>query len=327
MDLVAQIRVSLGTAIGFRLIEGKLDAPSATAYLMTYREGRCLSNCSFCAQAQESKSKTQLLSRITWPVFPTVDVIEALSVCAEQKKIKRVCIQALTYPEVFSHLQTLTKEIKSHTSLEVSLCCQPQNRETIEQLKASGADRLGIAIDGATPEIFSRVKGWGYRWESQFLLFEEARSVFGREKISTHLIAGLGETEREASETIQLCVDRGVLPALFAFTPVRGTALEKCAAPKISSYRRVQLARYLIVQREIKATNFTYNAEGKIRGFGLENARLESIISSGLPFQTSGCLGCNRPYYNESPRGPIYNYPKAPNTEEIAKIKEEILAD
>ncbi|HID80257.1 MAG TPA: hypothetical protein EYP48_00875 [Ignisphaera sp.] len=24
---------------------------------------------------------------------------------------------------------------------------------------------------------------------------------------------------------------------------------------------------------------------------------------------TSGCPGCNRPFYNESPRGPIFNYP------------------
>ena len=327
MDLVTQIRVSVGTAIVLGLIEGKLDAPSATAYLMTYREGRCLSNCSFCAQAQKSKSNTQLLSRITWPVYPTTDVIDALSVCVEQKKIKRVCIQALTYPEVFSHLQALTKEIKRRTSLEVSLCCQPQSRETIEQLKAAGADRLGIAIDGATPEIFSKVKGRGYSWENQFLLFADALSVFGREKISTHLIVGLGETEREAAETIQLCVDLGVLPALFAFTPVRGTALEKSTSPKISTYRRVQLARHLIVQRETRAANFSYNAEGKIIGFGLENSRLESIISVGLPFQTSGCLGCNRPYYNESPRGPIYNYPKAPNKAEIAKIKEELLAD
>ncbi|MCL2477023.1 radical SAM protein [Candidatus Bathycorpusculum sp.] len=327
MDLVAQIRVSIGTAIILGLIEGKLNATSSTAYLMTYREGKCLSNCSFCAQAQESKSNTQLLSRITWPAYSTTNVIEALSLCAERKKINRVCIQALNYPEVFSHLKTLTKEIKRRTALEVSLCCQPQSRETIEQLKEAGADRLGIALDGATPRVFSQVKGGGYCWENQFLLFEKALLVFGRGKISTHLIAGLGETERETAETMQRCVDLGVLPALFAFTPVRGTALEKTASPKISTYRRVQLARYLIVQGETKTANFTYNTDGKIIGFGLENSRLESIISSGVPFQTSGCLGCNRPYYNERPSGPIYNYPKAPNKEEIAKIKEEYLAD
>ncbi|HDI74230.1 MAG TPA: hypothetical protein ENF57_04430 [Candidatus Korarchaeota archaeon] len=26
-------------------------------------------------------------------------------------------------------------------------------------------------------------------------------------------------------------------------------------------------------------------------------------------FLTSGCPSCNRPFYNERPRGPIYNFP------------------
>ncbi len=75
----------------------------------------------------------------------------------------------------------------------------------------------------------------------------EALEVFGKGNVSTHVIVGLGETEKEAVEVIQRCVDMGVLPALFAFTPVRGTALEAKSPPKLESYRRVQLARYLIV--------------------------------------------------------------------------------
>lgn len=29
---------------------------------------------------------------------------------------------------------------------------------------------------------------------------------------------------------------------------------------------------------------------------------------NGKAFETSGCPDCNRPYYNESPRGVIFNY-------------------
>jgi len=36
----------------------------------------------------------------------------------------------------------------------------------------------------------------------------------------------------------------------------------------------------------------------------------------GEPFQTSGCTGCNRPYYNETPGEELYNYPKPLTTEE-----------
>ncbi|MCW3977503.1 MAG: radical SAM protein, partial [Candidatus Bathyarchaeota archaeon] len=37
---------------------------------------------------------------------------------------------------------------------------------------------------------------------------------------------------------------------------------------------------------------------------------------------TSGCPGCNRPYYNERPGGPLYNYPRQPLPDEIRAIKE-----
>ncbi len=63
--------------------------------------------------------------------------------------------------------------------------------------------------------------------------------------------------------------------------------------------------------------------EGKITGFGLTNQELKPIIESAEPFLTSGCKDCNRPFYNEKPSGPIYNYPKKPNKEELEKIKQQ----
>jgi len=39
---------------------------------------------------------------------------------------------------------------------------------------------------------------------------------------------------------------------------------------------------------------------------------------------TSGCPNCNRPYYNEKPSGPIYNYPRPLKKEEIAKVMLEL---
>jgi len=38
----------------------------------------------------------------------------------------------------------------------------------------------------------------------------------------------------------------------------------------------------------------------------------------GEAFQTSGCPGCNRPYYNERPGGFIYNYPRPLSAAETA---------
>ena len=59
--------------------------------------------------------------------------------------------------------------------------------------------------------------------------------------------------------------------------------------------------------------------------FGLSVERLRETIRGGVPFVTSGCPSCNRPFYNESPSGPLYNFPCPPKKEEIDQIVEELL--
>ena len=49
--------------------------------------------------------------------------------------------------------------------------------------------------------------------------------------------------------------------------------------------------------------NADFDAQGRLLGLG---APLPTL---GEPFQTSGCPDCNRPFYNEQPAGPLYNYP------------------
>jgi biotin synthase len=67
-----------------------------------------------------------------------------------------------------------------------------------------------------------------------------------------------------------------------------------------------------------------FNSESEIINYGLAKEPLSKIIESGLPFQTSGCPDCNRPYYNEKPSGPIYNYPRKLTEQEIEKIKNQL---
>ena len=112
-------------------------------------------------------------------------------------------------------------------------------------------------------------------------MLSEALAVFGKGNVSTHVIVGLGESEREAVEILQRCVDLGVLPALFAFTPVRGTALEGKAPPELKSYRRIQVARYLIVKGSGRFEDMEFNDEGKLCGFGLAKEKLKTVIENG----------------------------------------------
>jgi biotin synthase len=310
------------------LLNGKLDAEPTTVYLMTYTEGKCTANCGFCPQARKSRGRTDMLSRVSWPPFSLEEALNRIVRATADGTIKRVCIQALNYPEVFTHLLALVKMISQHVKVPISISCQPLSRENIQQLAEAGLERIGIALDAATEELFERVKGrlaeGPYTWRKQFKLLNEAVEIFGRSKVSTHLIVGLGEAEKEMVKTIQKCVDMGVLPALFAFTPIHGTALENHPQPQVEKYRRIQLARYLIVNGISRYEYMNFDADGCISDFGAEKEKLMQAIKTGKPFLTSGCPDCNRPYYNEKPSGPIYNYPRNIRQEELVEIEKEL---
>ncbi|MEW6506025.1 MAG: radical SAM protein, partial [Chloroflexota bacterium] len=80
-----------------------------------------------------------MLSRISWPDFPFDKVLDRLAVASASGTIKRVCIQALNYPEANMHLQAILKAIKQRTQTPMSISCQPQNSENIKALAEAGA--------------------------------------------------------------------------------------------------------------------------------------------------------------------------------------------
>lgn len=319
------IRISIGSAIVLGLMKGSLDALPTTIYLLTYRKGKCNANCAFCPQAKNSKSRADMLSRVTWPPFAKTQVIDGIEKAVKNGKIKRICIQALNYPTVFGDVLSVVSSIRSKCNVPISVSCQPVNAETMTKLAQAGVERIGIPLDAATEEIFDKIKGrqtqGPYSWKKQLQTLENAVQIFGKGNVSTHLIVGLGETEKEMMSTIQHCVDMGVYPGLFAFTPISGTALEFSAPPSLGQYRRIQLARHLMVQEKTRYENMRFDGYGKIVVFGVSADTLRRVIRTGVPFVTSGCPHCNRPYYNEKPGGPLYNYPYAPSKAELEEME------
>jgi biotin synthase len=195
----------------------------------------------------------------------------------------------------------------------------------MKKLAATGVERIGIPLDAANEEIFDKIKGkhadGPYVWNKQLQTLEDAVKIFGKGDVTTHLIVGLGETEKDMMRIIQHCVDIGIYPGLFAFTPISGTALESSAPPALSQYRRIQLARHLIIQGKTRYDNMRFDSNERIVDFGVSNNALRQVIMTGLPFVTSGCPNCNRPYYNEKPGGPLYNYPFMPTKAELEEIE------
>ena len=326
--LPRKIRASFGSAVVLGLTKARLDAEPTTIYLLTFHPGKCSANCGFCPQARKSRGRADMLSRVTWPTFPTERVFSGIKHAVRKDAIRRICIQALNYPTVFEDILDIAEGIFSQVNVSISVSCQPTNREEMKRLSEAGVERMCVPLDAATEELFDRVKGrlaeGPYVWEKQRKALNDAVHIFGKNSVSTHLIVGLGESEEEIVGTIQWCVDLGVYPGLFAFTPIPGTALENHPQPSISHYRRIQIAHYLITTGRTRCEEMLLSEEGTINDFGIPREQLWQVIRAGTPFLTSGCPGCNRPYYNERPSGPLYNYPRQPFPWEIAEIEKQI---
>jgi len=310
---LGEINVSIGTAAVFGLADVPMAVAPTTAYLML--GGRCLMNCAFCAQARESRASALNLSRVTWPEYDFNDVVERLAEAAVRGAIRRVCLQVTATANAFARSLTILRAVKAASDVPFDVAILLHNLDQVRQLLDAGADHVGFGLDAACGRVFRQVKGGN--WARSLALIEDtARAFPGRAAV--HLIVGLGETEQEMVERLQWAHDLGLTVGLFAFTPVRGTRLAELLPPPLAAYRRMQAARWLIVHGLARAEGMTFGAEGRLVQLG---ATLPAI---GEPFQTSGCPDCNRPFYNERPGGPLYNYPRPLTADEAARAIQEM---
>jgi len=320
------VRVSVGTASQLGLKPCKARIKMETAYLLTHYSGRCSANCQFCAQARESNASLDRVARGIYPEYPLEDMIGRLKDAVGEGKIKRVCIQTINHPGLMDGVPRLIERL-SKTGVQISLSKHPSSYEELEYLKGVGVQRIVIPLDTVTEELFARIKGEivksPYRWEDHWAGLNRALEVFGRGGVGTHIILGLGETEKEALGTMALLLKIGVGAGLFAFVPIKGTPLEHGAKPAIGSYRRIQLGYYLLQKKLANFYDFVFN-NGKVQDFGLPEDRLVDIVETGAPFLTTGCPNCNRPYSTEGPSGPIYNYAFPPSKRDIEEIKTQL---
>ena len=327
---IDKIRVSIGSASVLGLYESKRfkDIPT-TCYLMTYKVGHCTANCGFCPQARESKSSIELLSRVSWPIFSFKDFLTKLNYMPLTKRFKRICIQTLNYLKNFQDLIEIVSQIRKNCNIPISIAIPPMGKEKLEKLKLLGVDRVGIALDGATPEIFESVKGkkvkGPYNWSAHIQNLKEALTIFGEGNVTTHLIVGLGETAIAIIKMIKNLHELRIRVSLFAFMPIKGTLLEKLSQPDLLNFRKIQLGRYLLVNENRTLKDLTFNNYGEIVKFNLNENELWNIICNTDAFLTSGCPGCNRPYYTSRPSGPIYNYPRPLLTLEMEDILKSLI--
>jgi biotin synthase-related radical SAM superfamily protein len=319
-DELDRVRVSAGTAsvLGLSPITS-FDEPTC-AYVMIGE--RCAHDCAFCAQARSSAAPNDRLSRVTWPEFPADDLAQALGAAAGDGRVQRACAQVVGAPGAFERSIAAVKLLRSAVGPSVPVSVSYSATARIEQVAAlmeAGAEKVALPIDACNEQLYRSIKG-GHDMSRALSLIRECARRFP-ERISTHLIAGLGETEEEIISLASSMYQQGVTVGLFAFTPLPGTRLAQRQPPDLNSYRRIQLVCYLLkrvfLDKAAEGPPDLRFSLGRLSGIALRRPAEEMAGRSGEAFQTSGCPGCNRPYYNERPGQIPYNYPRPLTPSEV----------
>ncbi len=303
--------------------------------LVHYPEG-CAANCAYCGLARKRPGTYQEKSfiHVEWPLYPMEEIVDAINKAPSY--VTRTCISMITNGKCKAHTLEMSRRLRDETALPVSILISPTILDPTDliAMKACGADKIGVAIDLATPELFDAFRGKGvsgpHKWNKYWEIAEAGVDVFGAGHVGAHLMVGMGETEKEMTSLMDRLWQMGIVNHLFSFFAEKGSILGHMPQPPWPTYLRIQLVRYLIEEGLVRFRDIGFDATGRIIDFGLTPDRIDEIVRSGTPFVTTGCLGpdgkvaCNRPFGNCLPDVRQWNYPYLPNPEESDLIRENI---
>jgi len=98
-------------------------------------------------------------------------------------------------------------------------------KEQIDQLKAAGADEIKLNIETFDRDIFAKVCGeQDFDWI--FEAIEHAVKVFGRGKVTSNIIFGMGESDQCVLDGVRALAERGAVAVL---RPLRLNDLNRAA--------------------------------------------------------------------------------------------------
>jgi len=132
--------------------------------------------------------------------------------------------------------------VKAAVDLPIQGQCEPPGDDVwFARMKASGIDALGMHLEVIAPELRARIMPGKAKVPvgRYFEAFAAAVGVFGRNQVSTYLLAGLGDTRDSILSTCDKLISIGVFPFVVPFVPISGTPLEDHLPPDPAFMRSI----------------------------------------------------------------------------------------
>jgi radical SAM protein (TIGR04043 family) len=133
------------------------------------------------------------------------------------------------------HLARCVRAVKAAVpQLPVQVQCEPPEDATaLQELRDAGADAIGIHVESLDDAVRAR---WmpgkaSVTLERYWAAWTEAVAIFGRNRVSTYLLVGLGEDPDELVEGAGRLIAAGVYPFVVPYRPIAGTLASADGTP------------------------------------------------------------------------------------------------
>jgi biotin synthase-related radical SAM superfamily protein len=189
-----------------KIIPTLLHAPNQA--FVNIRDG-CIYNCEFCAtpklsgSLKKDKSQDQVIQMIMEasknPDFQSVAITSGIA--GSPKK---------TLDEMVNIIQKIRENLKD---IEIGVEPYVMGEEDLKRLYSAGATEIKINIETFDREIFKKICTQ-LDYDHVLKMLVQAVSVFGKGRVTTNILIGLGESDESVFEGINYFAERGIVPVI-----------------------------------------------------------------------------------------------------------------
>lgn len=226
--------------VGFRniaLLHGR-DC-LATTVLQQCVHWKRFKKCAFCS------TETSLRSKETIARKTPAQLAEVARAAKDMDGVSHMVLTSGTGDPAGSEIAYLAdcvRAVKAVVEMPVQVqFAPPEDLDCIDVLKEAGVDAVGIHVESFDLKVLARIApakaeiGMGHYERA----WKKAVELFGPNKVSSFLIAGLGEPPESIAWGSEFLADLGVYPFVVPLRPLPGSTLENAMPPDPEKMKHV----------------------------------------------------------------------------------------
>ena len=202
---------------GVKLIPTIMHAPEQAFINL---DARCRFGCLFCASHHLKNYNP--ISPERW--------VEHIRKAAMEKNLKAIAITSGIPGSVEDNIQDFIRVIERIKDPGIPIGVEPyvETEEQIVRLKRAGADEIKLNIQSFDREIF-KVISPGLNYEHILRMLKKAVEVFGKNRVTSNIIIGFGESDENVIDGVEYLANMGVAAIIrtLHLNPLNRSVLEK----------------------------------------------------------------------------------------------------